>query len=218
MTSRARLLVLGLALLLGAWLWATRVKGGDPGQDLGRATRAFDQAVMEMGDAVLVAGPPHDHACLVEPTAAAIDGLARRLPVDGFGPAMRRGTRPRPTVEVRRVVPFPDRRTPLAGWDGTPAITIHLALTRFELAAWTPPGNDSPGRTDFSVAGRVWVSLPGEGEARAFFGDFTGRHEWSFAARELEGAPATPELAAAFLFGRRLLETWRRGLVWREPR
>lgn len=217
---RALLLVLCLALLVGVVFWSARaLRGGTAGSGTleGRATRGLDLAVMETADAVLVAGPPHEHACLVEVTAAAVEGLARRLPADGFGPAMRRGTRPRPTVEVRRIVPFAERRTPLAGLDRPPGCTIHLALTRFELAAWTPPVGTAAGRADFTVAGRVWVLVPAEGVARSFFGDFTGRHELLFDAGELEGAPAAPELAAAFLFGRRLLETWRRGLVWREP-
>lgn len=217
---RALLLVLALALLVALLYWAGRALRTDPAGAVGlegHATRALDQAVMDVTDAVLVAGPPQEHACLEEPTAAAIEGLARRLSVDGLGPAMRRGTRPRPTITVRRVVPFAKRRTPLADLDPAPDCTIHLALARFELDAWTPPTGSSAGRADFTVTGRVWVLLPGAGPERTFFGDFTGRHELLFEARELEGAPAAPELAAAFLFGRRLLETWRRGLVWREP-
>lgn len=212
---RTLLLALLLALLAAGAFWLLRGASGRGAEDASesRATREFDVAVMEVADALLVVGPPDDHPCSPDLTAAAVAGFAQRLPASGFGPAMRRGTVPRATVAVAGLVPFEQRRSANA-----PAAdcAIYLALERFELLEWNPPSATGPGRASFSAQGRVWVHLPADGSTRVFFGDFTGRHETAFGTDELAGAPADPELAAAFLFGRRLLETWRRGLMWRE--
>lgn len=211
------LLLASLACLgaWSAWRWSTSGPAGGSAAK-GTPSRELDVAVMEVETARLVAGPPDDHPCLREETGAALAGLAARLEAEGFGPAMRRGAVPRARVAVVEQVPFEERRAAATTGPRSPDCAIFLALERFELLAWELPRDDRPGRASYEVRGRVWIQLPADGSRRSFSGDFTGRHDSIFSGAEVADAPDPETLAAAFLFGQRLLETWRRGLVWRE--
>ena len=207
MRSAVKLVLVVLLTVLGIFLgraWLERPSSLTPE---GEITRAFDVAVMNVATVRLVAGTPDGGAGRADVTAQAVAGLGARLAAEGFGPAMRRGTQPRATVDVLHA----------STQAGEPDCTLHLSLTHFELADWSPPTPQRPGRASFFVEGRVWVSLAVDAPIREFFGDFTGHHDVSFGTADVEGAPAVPELAAARLFGRRFLETMQRGLVWRTP-
>jgi hypothetical protein len=210
------LVLLALAALV-VWLWLDPGSGWvDRGE--GQLAPDFDVSLLDVRTALLVAGPPVGHPTRAEVTTAAVAGLAVRLAADGFQPAMRRGARPRPTIEVVDRLAHAQRVPPASLAADLADCSIYLALERFELLGWRPPDDADFGEVEFSLRGRVWVFLPADGGAREFFGDFAGRHQSRFQRAALEGAPEDPELAAAYLFGQRLLETWQRGLVWRSPR
>ena len=211
-------LIVLLAAALAAWFLGERLPGWLPfaSQEVqGELAGDFDVSLIDVETVLLVAGPPDDRGFEPAATGAALAAFADELRAGGFAPAMRRGGRPRPTLEVVQIVAPDERSAPGSLPAGLADCSIWLALEELDVERWDPPSADAPGRVRYRAAGRVWVLLPADGSVRRFVGDFEGTREREVEPADLARAPADTRLAAAHLFGAKLLETWRLGVVWR---